>query len=78
MPETIGVKELYSSLTKITRATNRGESFIVMKHAKPLFRIEPLLTHQKEYTFDDLKKLQFKGGGRHTSGNVDKFVYGGP
>ena len=73
---TIGVRELYTSIPKIARATSRGASFIVVKHAKPLFRIEPLMTRKKEYTLSDFKKLQFKGGGKHTSRDIDSIVYG--
>jgi len=77
MPETtIGVRELYTNLPKIARATSKGASFVVVKHAKPLFRIEPLLTRQKEYTLSDFKKIQFKGGGKYTSKNIDAIVYG--
>lgn len=77
MPETtIGIRELYTSIPKIARATSRGASFIVVKHAKPLFRIEPLETAKKEYTLSDFKKLQFKGGGKYTSRDIDSTVYG--
>ena len=74
--QTIGVRELYTSIPKIARATNKGASFVVVKHAKPLFRIEPFLTRKKEYTRADFKKLQFKGGGKYTSRDIDTIMYG--
>lgn len=72
---TIGVKELYTSLPKIARATSRGSSFVVVKHSKPLFRIEPLTTRQKTYTKYDMEKLRFKGG-KTLSQDIDKILYG--
>ena len=72
---TIGVKELYTSLPKIARATSRGASFVVVKHAKPLFLINPLSTFQKKYTRHDMKRAQFKGG-KTMSADIDTVLYG--
>lgn len=73
--QTIGVRELYTSIPKIARATSRGTSFVVMKRTKPLFRIEPFMTRKKEYTRFDMKKLQFKGG-KTLSRDIDAILYG--
>ena len=76
MPETtIGVKELYTSLPKIARATGRGDSFIVVKHAKPLFMINPIPAYSKKYTRHDMKRAQFKGS-RSMSRDIDSVLYG--
>ncbi len=76
--QTIGVKEFHTNLPKIARAVRRGTSYIVMKHARPLFRIEPMQkdpAHRK-YTFEDLMKLRFRNGEKNLSQRVDEIVYG--
>lgn len=73
---TIGIKQLHLSIPKITRATNRGTSFVVMRHTKPLFRIEPLRQSQKKYTLRDLGKLHYKDKDRRLSTHIDRILYG--
>lgn len=75
----IGVKQLYKQLKQISQATLQGQSFLVVKNSKPVFRIEPIETaQQKKYTLEDFKKIQFKmkDNDRHLSKNIDKIVYG--
>ena len=76
MSTIIGIKKLHQDLTQISLAASRGESFIVVKHAKPVFRIEPVRQFSKRYTIDDLKKLRFNVKDRNLSKKVDKIVYG--
>ncbi len=73
---TIGIKQLHLSIPQITRATKRGASFVVMRHTKPLFRIEPLRETQKKYTLHDVTKLQFKDKDRRLSTHIDRLLYG--
>lgn len=76
-PKIIGVKQLYRELPKIARAAKRGQSFLVVKHATPLFRIEPILpARPKKYTLKDFEKIQFRGGDPDLSKNIDKILYG--
>lgn len=76
-PIVIGIKQLHKELTKVTRATQKGKSFLVMKHAKPVFRIEPANAPQaKRYRLADLLALQFHGDDKNLSKNIDKIVYG--
>ena len=76
-PILIGINQLHKELTKVTRATQRGRSFLVMKHAKPMFRIEPATAPQaKKYRLSDLLALQFHGDDKNLSKNIDKIVYG--
>lgn len=87
MPEIIGVKELYKNLNKIYKRTAKGESFIVVKRSKPVFRVVPYKIDikqkwerkNKKYTLKDLEKLQFstlKGGHTNLSERIDEIVYG--
>ena len=76
-PTIIGVKQLYRELPRIARAAGRGQSFTVVKYAKPIFTIEPLAKKvTKKYTLADVFALRFKGGSPNASKNVDKIVYG--
>ncbi len=77
MATIIGIKKLHQDLTKISLAASRGESFIVVKHAKPVFRIEPAYASlKKKYTLQDFKKIRFKSKDRNLSKKVDRIVYG--
>jgi len=79
MPEIIGVKELYKNLKEIARRTTKGESFIVVKRSRPVFRIVPYHEGRaKKYSLKDLKTLQFerlKGKHEKLSGKIDELVY---
>ena len=57
----IGIKQLHKDLAKITKKVGRGESFLIMKYSKPVFKIEPTeTTNTKKYTLDDLLNLRFE------------------
>lgn len=73
----IGIRELHRSLPSITRAVNKGKSFVVMNHAKPIFNITPIKnTPKKTYTLADFAKLKFKHPNKNLSKEIDKYVYG--
>ena len=78
MPEIIGVKQLYRNLGVIAKRTRKGESFVVMKHTTPLFRVVPYEedAESKPYTLGDLMQLQFRSGEKNLSKKIDKIVYG--
>lgn len=75
---TIGIKQLHTKLKAITRAAILGKSFVVMKNARPVFRIEPITkpSARKKYTFADLQKIQFKSNDPDLSKKVDEIAYG--
>ena len=75
----VGIKELHRDLVKITKKAGRGESFLVMKYSKPVFKIEPAETAStKKYQLEDLLNLRFqpKTKDKNISKNIDKIVYG--
>jgi antitoxin (DNA-binding transcriptional repressor) of toxin-antitoxin stability system len=75
----IGIKQLHKELTQITKKVSRGESFLVMKHSTPVFRIEPENTAgAKKYTLDELlgTRFKFKTKDKNLSKKVDEIVYG--
>lgn len=75
----IGVKQLYKQLKQISQSALAGQSFLVVKNSKPVFRIEPI-EHEKveKYSLDDFKKLQFtmKHKDKILSKKIDTIVYG--
>ena len=73
----IGIRELHRNLRRVSEAVKRGQSFVVLRNATPIFRIEPLtvVKTRKKYTLADLKDIQFPGPG-DLSERIDEFVYG--
>lgn len=77
-PTIIGIKQLHKELTKVAHAAQRGKSFLVVRHAKPVFRIEPAMPagKRKKYQLSDLLALRFHSGDKNLSQKVDEIVYG--
>jgi hypothetical protein len=72
----IGVKKLYKELKSITEKALEGQSFLVVKNSKPIFRIEPIREiGAKKYNLSDAKKLQFVARDKNLSKNMDKSIY---
>jgi antitoxin (DNA-binding transcriptional repressor) of toxin-antitoxin stability system len=72
----IGIKQLHKDLSKISEQAKKGQSFIVVKNSKPVFRIEPMESLGKpRYTLKDFEKIRFKGE-KNLSKNIDKILYG--
>lgn len=61
MKNIIHLKELRENVSKYAAKVNRGQSFIVMKHSKPLFRISPIDDEEGWETLIDFTKIR-KGG----------------
>lgn len=80
--KTIGVKELHKNMKKISEQAQKGVNFVVMKHAKPIFKIGPVNSYPtKKYTLGDFKKITFNskdigGVDKNLSQNIDKILYG--
>ncbi|MBI3335789.1 MAG: hypothetical protein HY001_04825 [Candidatus Portnoybacteria bacterium] len=75
----IGVKQLHRQLKQISQAAVQGQSFLVVKNSKPVFRIEPVeYSAEKKYSLEDFKKLQFemRYKDKNLSKKVDAIVYG--
>lgn len=78
MEQIIGVKQLHQELKEIAKRVEGGESFVVVKHAKPIFRLTPYRKDESNafiYTLQDLKRLQFSMGEKDISQKIDKIVY---
>ncbi|MBI4252568.1 hypothetical protein HY623_00080 [Candidatus Uhrbacteria bacterium] len=75
-PALIGVKHLQTRFKDVARAAQKGQSFLVMKHTTPLFRIEPV-TKKKEprYTIDDIMTIRFTSRDRNLSKKIDTYLY---
>jgi len=42
MKNIVGLKELRENMSEYTRKVQRGQSFIIFKQSKPLFKISPI------------------------------------
>jgi antitoxin (DNA-binding transcriptional repressor) of toxin-antitoxin stability system len=74
--QTINIRELHSQLKRIYGETLRGRSFVVIKNAKPVFRIEPVSKEgPRKYTLRDIERIQFKSGRRKLSKEIDNMLY---
>ena len=72
----IGVKELHKNLKRISEAAMSGESFLIVRNSKPVFRIEPVeKITKKKYILADFEKIQFRSNSKNLSKNIDKIVY---
>jgi len=60
MKNIVGLKELRENMGEYTRKIQRGQSFIVFKQSKPLFKISPVNEDAWEEVID-FTKIQ-KGG----------------
>lgn len=61
MNNIIGLKELRQNVKKYATKVQAGESFIVMKHSKPLFKITPIAEDERWEEVVDFTKIK-KGG----------------
>jgi len=55
MENIIGLKELRQNMSKYSQKVAQGNSFIVFKQSKPLFKISPLNDEQWEEVIDFTK-----------------------
>ena len=60
MDNIVNLKELRENMSKYTKRVEKGDSFVVMKRSKPLFRISPVDEDGWE-TIVDFTRAQ-KGG----------------
>ncbi|MCK9580525.1 MAG: hypothetical protein M0Q92_08750 [Methanoregula sp.] len=55
MKNIVGLKELRQNFTKYAQKVAQGESFIIFKQSRPLFRIAPVLEETWEEVIDFTK-----------------------
>lgn len=60
MDKLIGLKDFRENVESYTKKINQGQSFVVLKKSKPIFRISPIETDSWEEVID-FTKLK-KGG----------------
>lgn len=71
-PVLIGVKHLQTRFKDVARAAQKGQSFLVMKHTTPLFRIEPVTKKEQScYTINDMTSIRFKSRDKNLSKKVN-------
>lgn len=61
MNNIVNLKELRENMTKYAKRVEKGDSYIVMKRSKPLFRISPIDDEEGWETVIDFTKYR-KGG----------------
>ena len=72
----IGIKELHKTLKLVSNEAQKGQSFIVIKNSKPVFKIVPLENDKlPKYSLDDFKQIQFKSRDKNLSKKVDNILY---
>ena len=66
MKQLIGVKELRENLEKYITRVKRGESFVVVKKSKPVFKMVPSESEEEWETVADFTKINKNGISAHT------------
>ncbi len=61
MTTIVGLKELRENLGAYERRVQRGDSFIVMKRSKPIFKISPIDEEEGWESILDFTKTSTKG-----------------
>jgi prevent-host-death family protein len=61
MDQMISVKELRQKMDTYARRVKRGESFVVLKRSKPIFRVSSIELEERWETVIDFTKIK-KGG----------------
>ena len=61
MKNIVGLKELRQNVGKYAKSVAQGDSFIILKQSKPLFKICPVDREEKWEVVTDFTKIK-KGG----------------
>jgi antitoxin (DNA-binding transcriptional repressor) of toxin-antitoxin stability system len=76
--KTINVRELQRNMKTVAAAVARGQHFIVLKNARPVFEIWPTVERRKKQSktiFDAFKHIQFRSKEKNLSQKIDDIVY---
>ena len=81
--KTINIREFQRNISAIADQVLKGESFLVLRNAKPAFKVTPDVEvapkKRKKFTQEEylaaLKKMQFHSGEKNLSGRIDEIVY---
>jgi antitoxin (DNA-binding transcriptional repressor) of toxin-antitoxin stability system len=72
----IGIKQLHSTLKKVASAALMGQSFLVVKNSKPVFKIEPVKSpNGKKYNLKDFSAVKFFTKDKNLSKKIDQIMY---
>lgn len=73
---TMGARELVHNLKNVTQKVQQGQSFIVLKHRVPLFKIVPIQeSPEKKFSLKNLSEITFSSSDPELSTQVDNIVY---
>ncbi len=73
--KTINVRDLQRRFKEVSEQIQQGESLIVLKNTKPIFRIEPITKNtDKEVFMKAIKDIQFEDN-ENLSKDADNIVY---
>ena len=61
MEQLIGLKELREKLGKYVARVKKGESFVIIKKSKPVFKIVPFESEEKWETVADFTSINKNG-----------------
>lgn len=65
MQKTIGLKELRENIDNWINQVRKGESFLVLRKSKPIFKIVPPETEEQWETVVDFTKIDKNGMSAH-------------
>ena len=68
--ESVGVKELRDSLSRILKRVERGEVIRVLRHGKDILELRPIRKNVEQDFLDRLKNKHVLGGGTGKTGPV--------
>lgn len=72
----IGIREFQRNMASISERVEKGEEFIVMKHAEVVFRVVPGKKYKPvKDRFQWITDMQFSSGESDGSQRVDEFAY---
>jgi len=61
MKNLVGLRELRENMDVYAKRVAKGDSFIILKRSKPLFKISPVENNERWETVSDFTKLQSGG-----------------
>lgn len=75
LERTIGARELAREARRILQATQRGVTFTISVHGKPVAQLVPLGQRGRRPVLDELRALRARSQATDLSKRVDEIVY---